>query len=60
MVQNGTFENQLLTLINNQRALVGLGTLTDSYPIESSASIHSDDQATNNFLSHTSSYGYTY
>lgn len=60
MVHNGAFENQLLTLINNQGALVGLGTLTDSYPLESSAGIHNDDQATNNFRSHTGSDGYTY
>jgi uncharacterized protein YkwD len=32
LVHNGAFENQLLTLINNQRALAGLGALTDSYP----------------------------
>jgi len=42
MVHNGAFENQLLTLINNQGALVGLRTLTDSYPLESSAGIHNE------------------
>jgi len=60
LIHNGAFENQLLVLINDQRALAGLGALTDSYPLENSAGIHSDDQATNNFLSHDGSDGSTY
>ena len=60
LVHNGAFENQLLTLINQQRALAGLGALTDSYPLENSAGTHSDDQAANNFMSHTGSDGSTY
>ena len=43
-----------------QRALAGLGALTDSYPLENSSGSHSDDQAANNFLSHTGSDGSTY
>ncbi len=60
LVYNGAFESQLLTLINNQRALAGLGALTDSYPLEVSSGIQSEDQATNNFLSHTGSDGSSY
>jgi uncharacterized protein YkwD len=59
-VHNGAFETQVLALINNQRSLAGLGALTDSYPLENSAGIQSDDQATHNFLSHTGSDGSTY
>jgi uncharacterized protein YkwD len=60
LIHNGAFENQVLTLINDERTLAGLGALTDFYPIENSAGIHSDDQAANNFLSHTGSDGSTY
>jgi uncharacterized protein YkwD len=60
LVYNGAFESQLLVLINNQRALAGLGALTDSYPLEISAGIQSEDQATKDFLSHTGSDGSSY
>jgi uncharacterized protein YkwD len=60
LIHNGAFENQMLSLINAQRALAGLGALTDSYPLENSSGIHSDDQAANDFLSHTGSDGSTY
>jgi uncharacterized protein YkwD len=60
LVHNGAFESQVLTLINAQRAAAGLGALTDSFPLETSSGIHSDDQAANNFLSHTGSDGSTY
>jgi uncharacterized protein YkwD len=60
LVHNGSFENTLLTLINNERVKVGLAVLANSYPLEVSSGLHSDDQARNNFLSHDGSDGSTY
>lgn len=60
MIHNGAFENQLLTLINNQRVLAGMAVLTDSYPLEVSSGEHSDDMAINNYLSHDGLDGSTY
>jgi len=50
----------VLTLINIQRALAGLGPLADSYPLEVSSGEHSDDQALNNYLAHNGLDGSTY
>jgi len=60
LVHNGTFETQMLALINSQRVAAGLSTLADSYPLEVSSGEHSDNQALNNYLSHTGLDGSTY
>jgi len=60
LVHNGTYEIQLLALINNQRITAGLTALTDSYPLENSSGAHSDDMALNNYLSHDGLDGSTY
>ena len=54
---NGAYEDQMLVLINNERAKAGLSPLQDNYALETSAGIHSLDQSVNNFLSHTGSDG---
>jgi uncharacterized protein YkwD len=60
LIYNGTFEAQLLTLINQERTKAGLLPLTNSYPLEISSGLHSADQAQHDFLSHTGSDGSTY
>jgi uncharacterized protein YkwD len=57
LTYNGAFEQQLIVLINNERASAGLGPLTENGALENSAGLHSEDMAVNNFMSHTGSDG---
>ncbi len=51
---NSSFENQVVSLINAERAAKGLPALTKQSQLTSAARIHSQDMACNNFFSHTS------
>ena len=50
----------MVSLLNNERAIVGLSPLVENYSREISAGIHSLDMSVNNFLSHTGSDGSSY
>ena len=50
----------MVSLLNNERAIVGLSPLVENYSLEISAGIHSLDMSVNNFLSHTGSDGSSY
>ena len=51
---NASFENQVLDLINQERANQGLAPLTLNNKLTSAARGHSQDMACNDFFSHTS------
>jgi len=55
--QNANYVNEIITLINTERANVGLQTLTASTQIAAFAQRHAEDRAFNNFLSHDGSDG---
>jgi uncharacterized protein YkwD len=55
--QNTEYTNQILSLINTERANVGLPALTADPEIAAFAQSHADDMAFNNFLSHDGSDG---
>lgn len=55
-----TFENQVLALVNQQRAQNGCNVaLTIDSRLQTAAYLHSQDMAINNFFSHTGSNGST-
>lgn len=54
---NSTFEQQVVGIINQERANAGLAALSVNGNISSAALGHSQDMANNNFLSHTGSDG---
>jgi len=60
LIYNGSFEQQMLALINAERANVGLSPLTPNYALETAAGWHSDDMALGSFISHTGSDGSSY
>lgn len=51
------FQSLLLAAVNKERSAQGLQSLCMSTKLQSSAQKHSDDMATNNFMSHTGSDG---
>lgn len=51
---NGSFESQVISLINQERAKVDLGALSANGSLTSAARRHSEDMACNDFFSHTS------
>ncbi|KAG2526028.1 hypothetical protein BBO99_00004324 [Phytophthora kernoviae] len=53
------FQSLLLAAVNKERAAVGVASLCMSNKLHSSAQGHSNDMATNNFMSHTGSNGST-
>jgi uncharacterized protein YkwD len=55
--RNTSFENQVLTLINQARASNGLASLNTNQKIAASALVHSTDMACNNFVDHSGSNG---
>lgn len=54
---NSWMETEVLTLINQERANVGLPPLTMNWSLRQAAREHSADMACNNFVSHTGSNG---
>ena len=60
LTYNGAFEQQLYSLINDERAKAGLEPLTPNGPLEVSAGLHSEDMAVNHFIDHTGSDGSTF
>jgi uncharacterized protein YkwD len=54
---NSSFEAQVISLINQQRASSGLPGLSSSGALSNAARNHSLDMACNNFMSHTGSNG---
>ncbi|NCB73749.1 MAG: hypothetical protein EOM51_03265 [Clostridia bacterium] len=55
---NESFEQQVLALVNEQRAAIGLSPLTLSTELSNVARVKSQDMSDNNYFSHTSpSYG---
>jgi uncharacterized protein YkwD len=59
IVYNDAYELQVITLVNNERAKVGLPALSMNSSLMTSAGSHSDDMALNNYMSHTGSDGST-
>ncbi|HNN13821.1 MAG TPA: NBR1-Ig-like domain-containing protein [Anaerolineales bacterium] len=55
--QNAGYVNQIVALINGERANAGLAELTVNPQLEAAAQGHSTDMACNNFLGHTGSDG---
>jgi uncharacterized YkwD family protein len=51
---NSSFEAEVISLINQERANEGLPALSNQSQLTSAARTHSDDMACNNFFSHTS------
>eukprot|EP00644_Phytophthora_capsici_P005257 jgi/Phyca11/96709/e_gw1.1.1505.1 len=51
------FQSLLLAAVNKERSALGLPSLCMSSKLQSSAQKHSNDMATNNFMSHTGSDG---
>ncbi|MCA9997838.1 MAG: CAP domain-containing protein [Anaerolineales bacterium] len=51
------FEQDVLTLVNSERAKVGCGALTANDKLVAAARGHSQDMAANDFFSHTGSNG---
>ena len=60
LIYNGAFEQEVLDLINEERANYGLAPLTVSYALEISSGNHSVDMVSNDFMSHTGSDGSSY
>jgi uncharacterized protein YkwD len=58
--QNGDYESQMLSLINNVRAQNGLGALTLDSQLNAAALEHSLDMACNDNISHTGTDGSTW
>ena len=56
---NADYENQVITLINNERAQKGLSSLSGQSQLAVAARVHSTDMACNDFMSHTGSDGST-
>lgn len=54
---NSSFEAQVITLINQQRAKNGLSAMSSSGALMTAARNHSVDMACNNFVSHSGSNG---
>jgi uncharacterized protein YkwD len=54
---NSGFESQVIALINNERANVGVGSLSGQGQLGSAARSRSKDMACNGFFSHTGSDG---
>jgi uncharacterized protein YkwD len=57
---NGTYESQVITLINQERTDRGLPALTLNSSLRQAARRHSEDMACNDFFSHTGSDGSTF
>ncbi|KAG7399667.1 hypothetical protein PHYBOEH_008310 [Phytophthora boehmeriae] len=53
----GTMQTQMLAAVNKQRAAAGLSALCMNSKLQSSAQRHSNDMASNDFMSHTGSDG---
>ena len=56
-VQNSGFESQVISLINDERAKVGVAPLSNQSQLGNAARGHSQDMACNKFFSHTGSDG---
>ena len=56
-VQLSSFETDVVDLVNQERANVGLSPLTLNAALSTAALRHSQDMSTNNFFSHTGSDG---
>lgn len=56
---NSSYESQVITLINQERAAEGLSALTQNSKLTSAARLHSQDMACNDNWSHTGSDGST-
>jgi len=56
---NSTYENQVITLINQERTDRGLSALNSNSSLTQAARRHSEDMACNDFFSHTGSDGST-
>ena len=54
---NAGFISQMLDLINSERAAAGVAPLSLNAQLSAAAQAHSEDQACNNFISHTGSDG---
>ncbi len=54
---NGNYVNEIVSLVNTERANAGLQTLTVNWQIAAFAQGHAEDMAYNNFLSHDGSDG---
>uniref|UniRef100_K3WIC1 SCP domain-containing protein n=1 Tax=Globisporangium ultimum (strain ATCC 200006 / CBS 805.95 / DAOM BR144) TaxID=431595 RepID=K3WIC1_GLOUD len=54
-----TMQQQMLAAVNAERAKVGLAAYCTNKKLQTSAQLHSEDQAKNNFMSHTGSNGST-
>jgi uncharacterized protein YkwD len=54
---NSSYENTIVSLINQERTDQGLHPLTTKGPLTAAARIHSTDMACNGFISHTGSDG---
>jgi uncharacterized protein YkwD len=54
---NGTFESQVLTLLNQERTSRGIPALTSNNKLHNASLGHTQDMACNDFVSHTGSDG---
>lgn len=54
---NSSYENTIVSLINQERTDQGLHPLTTKGPLTAAARVHSTDMACNEFISHTGSDG---
>jgi uncharacterized protein YkwD len=54
---NNSYENQVVTLINQERTSRGLSALSQNSSLRQAARGHSEDMACNDFFSHTGSNG---
>lgn len=52
-----TFEQQVLTIVNQERAAAGCNPLTFNDKLNAAAKVHTTDMAVNDFISHTGSDG---
>ncbi|NJO97736.1 MAG: CAP domain-containing protein [Pleurocapsa sp. CRU_1_2] len=58
MVNNSdTFDQQILDLVNQERAKVGADPLSINQQLDQAADLHSQDQASMNNMTHTGSNG---
>ena len=55
-----TYENQVVTLVNQQRAAAGCVALRNDAQLHTAAAAHSTDMARNNYFSHTGLNGSTF
>ncbi|KAJ0392852.1 hypothetical protein ATCC90586_010841 [Pythium insidiosum] len=59
IAESSNFNLQLLDAVNAERAKNGLAPLCSNAKLQRAAQLHSEDQAKNNFMSHTGSGGST-